>query len=400
MSDLKAEKLRDWLHGLHDGSEVDVHVREAVYVLAPHRAPAPSKSIEALFSTLTSGPLAASGHDVQEESYEREQQLLRRSKKENDLIPKRSIEDVFAQLKEGPLATLESVEQESSNVVPLHSAAAPESVDAIPPKKRSWSVWGTLIAVAAMVFVGIQYPALQQATSPALNESMQFTEAPSEKHTEEREPAPTERPAISVPEEPKPAASKSSLEDKDSSNVPFTGGGSAGPKLKKRKKVERQAKSKRKPKQEKKIEQESSAQILDAEEEGGIAISSKEEVGSRIDAKPSSARATVRDPLDVLRMEALRGEQIPSTAEMNTLSLEALKVGIQDPNTDRAFSAAYEIARRFPSQRTLVESMLRLKGVENRKKRFLHILLGDSFRAEGKRVKAEENYRKALLLPD
>ena len=145
MSRKEEEFVRDWLAGSGSREAVEKKIQEAVFVLSPKHAPLPQKNLEHVFSTLRGGPLAS----LPQEDVHEDVELLFSGAKKGEMAPKGSISDVLDALNEGPLATKKgAAEVKSDNVIPL---------------KRSWSVWGTVVAVAAVLLLLVQ-PVLNNPT--------------------------------------------------------------------------------------------------------------------------------------------------------------------------------------------------------------------------------------------
>ncbi len=409
MSSPSPDKLRDWLQGTHDGSEVEQYVREAVYILSPERAPYPSKSIEEIFSQLSTGPLALEKKE-QEDNFERETSFFQNIKTGHAPHPKRSIDDLFGALQEGPLSSQNQERNQASNVVAL--TIQPELEEqVVRSKPRYWRIWGTLVAAAAMIFLGVQYNTMQPVMIPlsdrsstseksifvkesAVEERAEFTESDNIVEEETmKDVAVAPKKSISrteAIEKPMPRASKSITKE------------SFARKAKKKAKppspeIERKAKSQ----EEKKPE---SIDVASMAERTVLEDKREMSIAAQYDAEPMSSVAMEKEVLlssiDILRIEALRGENIPRSEKMKKQSQEELKIIIQNAETDQVFLASYEIAIRYPRYRSLLESVLRLKGATHRQKRFLYILIGDVYRMEGKNTKTEELYRAAKQLPD
>lgn len=354
----KEDILRDWLVGMHSGAGLEKKVQEAVFVLSPHRAPAPKKSIGEVFSHLRGGPLSL----LPEESSSEDVSFIFSHLEDRDAIPKGSVGTVIDSLRSGPLVKKEE------NIASLDEhRARVEQPRPTPSWKRSWHVWGTICAAAAAVIFLVQpilntniMMAPQEKEWDAPQANMPYVEQKKLVEYREEEPAGLEKP-------------RPSIVSKD-----------AAP----RKKSARPVKRKNKNSRTRSVEKE---QIILADDEQALA--------------PNNTRVTKNleeenlvDILGVLRDAALQGEVIPRHIPFAHLDRDVLLSITQDADVDRMYWAAYELAIRYPKERIHIESLLRLKAKDSLQRMYLWILLGDLYRNSKEDEQAQKAYKKAIQM--
>ena len=414
MSRKEEEFVRDWLAGSGSREAVEKKIQEAVFVLSPKHAPLPKKNVEHIFSKLRGGALAS----LPQEDVHEDVELLISGAKVGTLSPKGSISDVLDALNEGPLATKQgATEVKLDNVIPL---------------QRSWSVWGTVVAVAAVLLLLVQ-PVLNNPTMMTSYQEADRAEAP--KDVARRASAEQEDEDDLVEETKPMVAKKEETDELVKAPAPVVAKKEA-PRTKaktsvssRRKTVPKRSKTKQKDDMvsEKKRRQEESvldvmedaeiialeeAKAFEQERESERALITEEEMFAeeREPAPAPEASTTVQatrvestttletDILSVLRAEALQGTSIPRHPPFAQLDREALISVTQQANVQELYWAAYELAIRFPQERNHIESLLRLRTAPSLAQRYLLILLGDIYRSEGNLQRAQTSYRKALQI--
>ncbi|MAA80486.1 MAG: hypothetical protein CL916_14615, partial [Deltaproteobacteria bacterium] len=143
MSRKKEDFVRDWLAGRGSREDVEKEIQETVFILSPKHAPHPRKNIDQIFSRLRGGPLSL----LPQEDVHEDVEMLFSGAQTSNAIPRGDIASVLNGLKEGPL----SVDKEQNHV----REDSKESADVIPFRK-SWSVWGTVFAAAAVLLLLVQ----------------------------------------------------------------------------------------------------------------------------------------------------------------------------------------------------------------------------------------------------
>ena len=420
MSRKKEDVVRDWLAGVGTREDVEKDVQEAVFVLSPKRAPHPRKNIDHVFSTLRGGPLSL----LPEEDIHDDVEMIFSGVQNTDVLPKGNITNVLDALQEGPL----SKEGEESTV-----DERTEEEDNIIPLRRSWSVWGTVVAVAAVLLLLVQ-PALQNPvmmtsyqepqismdTKSVQNQTYDdevFEEVledeivekssfdSSKRDVQPTKPMKKEKSKSSLPS-PAKRTTKRQSEVKSAENLVsdqkrartdatlYTTSSSEATPMDDVEDFEQPVAMERvAPAQEEEME---IVQKDVLEEEPAAPV---QDVG----VTASSTRAKTRknedvDVLSILRAEALQGKTIPRHTPFANLNKEVLISITQDADVQKMFWASYELAIRFPQERDYIESLLRLKTSPSMAQKYLVVLLGDLYRNEGNLEAAKKAYRQALQI--
>ena len=401
MSRKEEDFVRDWLAGSGSREDVEKKVQEAVFILSPKHAPLPQKTLDHVFSTLRGGPLAS----LPEDEVHEDVKFLFSGAKKTEALPKGDISSVLHELKEGPLSIPREFPKENSNVIPL---------------RRRWSVWGTVIAAAAVLLLLVQ-PVLQnpmmmtsyqESDRSADSKSVLLQEYISEPIAYEEEPE------DEVAESPSPVVAKKE-KVKKSSQPPSPSKRTA----QKQREINRRKAPKPETKREQKdsmldvmadeemivleekkvvVESEESERVASVQEElvkkgreELLERGSTQESAQAVEPVPTKSRKEA-DTLSILRAEALRDEKISRHPPFAYLGKDALISITQQADMQKLYWAAYEIAIRFPQERNHIESLLRLKTTPSLEQKHLFILLGDMYRTEGNLGRAQQAYRRAL----
>ena len=367
MSDKQEDILRDWLEGRHSGLGLDKEVLEAVFVLSPKRSPLPNKTIGHVFSGLRGGPLAL----LPEESSSEDVEFLFSGAKHHDVLPQGSVDALLNSLHEGPLAG------QRANVESLHEhRTSPEDSKSqdIVFWSRSWSMWGTICAAAAVFLVLVQ-PILTTDTVMVSQEDQFENFSPKivapqvEEQRESEEEAEAE-----VLDSVESQSAMPTVSRKDASYE--------APSPIQKKERKRRAVSSSPQKKSKVVQEDSSVN------EEGMGPDNEMEAEGALNV------------LSFLRHEALQGKEIPRHPPFVHLDREALLLITQDTDVQHMYWAAYELALRYPQEVEHIASLLRLKGEDSLYRKVLWVLLGDVYRNAGEGAKAQEAYRQAVQIKE
>ena len=396
------EILRKWLSGEDSGESLDPKVKECVYVLSPSRAPEPSQKIDQLFLQLRGGPLSL----LPEEEIIDDVESIFGAAQLDQALPKGSISDLFARIEDGPLAFVSEIHTTEAPALSTQSETKePPKDNVVPFPIQKWSMWGSILAAAGVLLFMFQQ---QNPLSMQLEQELQSSSA---EYSIEREETKTEVAEEAFVDEsidaPKTAAPKREAKRKESASGAFTS--KEEERQREVQDVPQQKKQEAKPAplldREQNQEKESSVEVdLDAgmnplppqEAERSAVI--VEEAMKAIPQSVSETKSPSQNVHTILREEATRGLQIPTTTEFSSLSLVDLRVHTQGADQKKLYMAAYEIALRFPQEIPYLESLLRIKNENSTEKKILLILIADEYERQNKKEKALELYREAIAI--
>ena len=387
MSRKEEDFVRDWLAGNGSRDDVKKEIQETVFILSPKHAPFPLKNVEHVFATLRKGPLAPLSHEETPEDVE----ILFSGTKIINSTPKANISEIFDGLQEGPLATKSEQKspREESNITTLH---------------LSWSVWGTVVAAAAVLLLLIQPLLHSPSMVTSFQENVQDTDQyPSFSRLDKVENQ-QEDLYVASPNVPK------------NNRVMKEGDIQASPAKKaesnQRERLEKNVLPKsRRGQADSLLDEVQKTAIVAPESESFFEIPSEADRGQK---NPSPAFESEQNSkgfengkadrtvdgrvLSLLRKEATQGKKIPRHAPFAHLNKEVLLSITQDADVQRMYWAAYELTIRYPQEQSYIESLLRLNIEISVEQKYLLILLGDLYRKQGKLQQAKRAYRRALLV--